>query len=105
MLPAANLYRLYPLTSTPATSIKNSLCGFSVRVICLASWWQAGILVHYATSHFMEDRSLFVVMSVIFEYIACVCNLGEAYQATFNATGKSAFQCDACAKTLCSSSI
>jgi hypothetical protein len=32
------------------------------------------MLVHYATSHFMEIRSLFVVMSVTIEYITCVCN-------------------------------
>jgi hypothetical protein len=45
------------------------------RVLCLASWWPAGKLVHYMTSHFMENRSLFFVVHVKFEFVACVCNL------------------------------
>jgi hypothetical protein len=72
--PAANIRILVVATHfTPATSMKNLLCDFSVRVLCLASWWQVGIFVHYATSHFMENRSLFVVLSVTLEYTACVC--------------------------------
>lgn len=33
------------------------------------------MLVHYVTSNFIENRNLFVVVSVTFEYIAGVCNL------------------------------
>jgi hypothetical protein len=62
------------LLRLPATNV-NLFCGSSVRVLCLASWWPAGMLVHYVTSHFMENRNLFVVGHVKFEYIACICNL------------------------------
>jgi hypothetical protein len=58
------------------------------------------MLVHYVTSHFMENRNLFFVGHAKFEFIACCLQLGEAKQAPISATGESIYKCDACAKLL-----
>jgi hypothetical protein len=63
------------LLRLPAAKFKNLFHDSSVYVLCMASWWPAGMLVHYVTSHFMENRSFFVVVHVKFEFIAYVCNL------------------------------
>jgi hypothetical protein len=63
------------LLRLPTVNVKNVLCDSSVGVLCVASWVPTGMLAQYVTSHFMENRSLFVVVYVIFEFIACVCNL------------------------------
>jgi hypothetical protein len=87
----------------PAANVKNLFCDSCVHVLCVASWWPAGMLVHYVTSHFMENRNLFVVGHVKFEFIACL-QLGKARQAALSVTGESVYRCDACAKSLGSSS-
>jgi hypothetical protein len=58
-----------------AANVENLFCDPSARVLFVASWWPAVMLVHYVTSHFMENRNLFVVGLVKFDFIACVCNL------------------------------
>jgi hypothetical protein len=49
------------------------------------------MLFHYVTSYFMENRYLFFVGHVKFEFIACDGNL----QATTAATGESLYKCNA----------
>jgi hypothetical protein len=63
------------LLQLSAANVKKLFCDSSVRVLCLVSWWLAGMLVHHVTSSFVENTSLFVVVSLKFRYIVCVCNL------------------------------
>jgi hypothetical protein len=46
------------------------------------------MLVRFVSSHFVENRSLFVVVSVTFEYIACVCNLEKGDETTLITMGQ-----------------
>jgi hypothetical protein len=41
-----------------------SLCEYSARVLRQASWWPARMLVHHVTSHFTENKNVFVVLLV-----------------------------------------
>jgi hypothetical protein len=51
------------------------LCLCLCLVIRWVSWWPAGMLVHYVTSHSMGNRSFFDAVYVRCGFTACVCNM------------------------------
>jgi hypothetical protein len=65
------------LLRLPTVDVKYIFCDSSVGLFCVATWGPAGMLVQYVTSHFMENKNMFVVVHVKFDFIACL-QLGEA---------------------------